>query len=169
MMNNNSSEILHSYLAVEYIDSLLPENPLQQPFKNAWTYMLDNYTKFQIAVWGSVLAHEFFYFLICLAGFVFQFIPYMQKYKIQQVRWNSYNGVKVLIFQNGHFEICIECSKTLKSYLFFLFLILVSNVCVYLFVCLFVCLFIYCLDLYATLSPEGLRAAHIIKTHNTKV
>lgn len=89
MMTNDSIEILHSaYLAVEYIDSLLPENPLQQPFKNAWTYMLDNYTKFQIATWGSLLAHELLYFLICLPGFVFQFIPYMQKYKIQKVRWN---------------------------------------------------------------------------------
>lgn len=89
MMNNNHSEILHSaYLAVEYIDSLLPENPLQQPLKNAWTYMINNYTKFQIANWGSLLAHELLYFLICLPGFVFQFIPYMQKYKIQQVRWN---------------------------------------------------------------------------------
>ncbi|KAK9399101.1 C-4 methylsterol oxidase-like [Crotalus adamanteus] len=87
MMNNNSSEILHSaYLAVEYIDSLLPENPLQQPFKNVWIYMLNNYTKFQIATWGTFLAYKLLYFLICLPGFVFQFIPYMQKYKIQQDR-----------------------------------------------------------------------------------
>uniref|UniRef100_A0A8C7DRC5 Fatty acid hydroxylase domain-containing protein n=1 Tax=Naja naja TaxID=35670 RepID=A0A8C7DRC5_NAJNA len=119
MMNNNSSEILHSaYLAVEYIDSLLPENPLQQPFKNAWTYMLDNYTKFQIAVWGSVLAHEFFYFLICLPGFVFQFIPYMQKYKIQQDRPETWTGqwkcFKTLMF--NHF--CIQLPLIMATHYF---------------------------------------------------
>uniref|UniRef100_A0A8D0GFP9 Methylsterol monooxygenase 1 n=1 Tax=Sphenodon punctatus TaxID=8508 RepID=A0A8D0GFP9_SPHPU len=85
MALNDSINILNSaYLAVEYIDSFLPENPLQQPFKNAWNYMLDNYTKFQIATWGSLIVHELAYFLLCFPGFVFQFIPYMQKYKIQQ-------------------------------------------------------------------------------------
>lgn len=87
MAMNDSINILSSaYLAVEYIDSFLPDNPLQQPFKNAWNYMLDNYTKFQIATWGSLLVHEVSYFLLCVPGFIFQFIPYMQKYKIQQVR-----------------------------------------------------------------------------------
>lgn len=87
MAMNDSVNILSSaYLAVEYIDSFLPDNPLQQPFKNAWNYMLDNYTKFQIATWGSLLVHEVSYFLLCVPGFIFQFIPYMQKYKIQQVR-----------------------------------------------------------------------------------
>lgn len=87
MAMNDSVNILNSaYLAVEYIDSFLPDNPLQQPFKNAWNYMLDNYTKFQIATWGSLIVHEVSYFLLCVPGFIFQFIPYMQKYKIQQVR-----------------------------------------------------------------------------------
>lgn len=88
MASNDSAGILNSaYLAVQYIDSALPLNPLQQPFKNGWTYMLDNYTKFQIATWGSLLVHELAYFLICVPGFLFQFIPFMQKYKIQAVRW----------------------------------------------------------------------------------
>lgn len=87
MAVNEGTTILNSaYLAVEYIDSFLPDNPLQQPFKDAWNYMLDHYTEFQIATWGSLLVHEISYFLLCLPGFVFQFIPYMQKYKIQQVR-----------------------------------------------------------------------------------
>lgn len=90
MAANDSVNILNSaYLAVEYIDSFLPDNPLQQPFKNAWNYMLDNYTKFQIATWGSLLVHEASYFLLCVPGFIFQFIPYMQKYKIQPVRQSS--------------------------------------------------------------------------------
>lgn len=90
MAVNDSVNILNSaYLAVEYIDSFLPDNPLQQPFKNAWNYMLDNYTKFQIATWGSLLVHEASYFLLCVPGFIFQFIPYMQKYKIQPVRQSS--------------------------------------------------------------------------------
>lgn len=89
MATNDSIGVLNSaYLAVEFLDSFLPQNPLQPPFKDAWNYMLDNYTKFQIATWGSLLVHELSYFLICLPGFLFQFIPFMQKYKIQQVRLN---------------------------------------------------------------------------------
>lgn len=83
---NSSANILASaYLAVEYVDAVLPQNPFQPSLKNAWGYMLDNYTKFQIATWGSLFVHEFIYFLFCLPGFLFQFLPFMQKYKIQQV------------------------------------------------------------------------------------
>lgn len=85
-MASNDSVLSSAYLAVEYIDSLLPDNPLQLPFKYAWTYMLDNYTKFQIATWGSLIVHEAIYFLFCLPGFLFQFLPFMQRFKIQQVR-----------------------------------------------------------------------------------
>lgn len=86
MATNESISVFSSAsLAVEYVDSLLPENPLQEPFKNAWNYMLNNYTKFQIATWGSLIVHEVLYFLFCLPGFLFQFIPYMKKYKIQKV------------------------------------------------------------------------------------
>lgn len=86
MAMNNSANILSSaYLAVEYVDAVLPENPFQPPLKHAWDYMLDNYTKFQIATWGSLIVHELVYFVLCLPGFLFQFLPFMQKYKIQQV------------------------------------------------------------------------------------
>lgn len=83
---NRTADILGSaYLAVEYVDAALPENPFQPSLKHAWGYMLDNYTKFQIATWGSLFVHEFIYFLLCLPGFLFQFMPFMQRYKIQQV------------------------------------------------------------------------------------
>lgn len=86
MTTNESVSIFSpAFLAVEYVDSLLPQNPLQEPFKNAWNYMLDNYTKFQIATWGSLIVHEALYFLFSLPGFLFQFIPFMKKYKIQKV------------------------------------------------------------------------------------
>lgn len=86
MAMNDSANILSSaYLAVEYVDAVLPENPFQPPLKHAWNYMLDNYTKFQIATWGSLIVHELVYFVLCLPGFLFQFVPFMQKYKIQQV------------------------------------------------------------------------------------
>lgn len=86
MATNGTADILSSaYLAVEYVDAVLPENPFQPSLKHAWGYMMDNYTKFQIATWGSLIVHEFIYFLFCLPGFLFQFMPFMQKYKIQQV------------------------------------------------------------------------------------
>jgi len=107
---NGTANILSSaYLAVEYVDSFLPENPLQEPLEHAWNHMLQNYSKFQIATWGSLIVHELIYFLFCLPGFIFQFLPFMQKYKIQQVRallsnfkWNIYIFflVKNIVFIN---------------------------------------------------------------------
>ena len=41
----------------EYLE-YLPENPFRDSLKHAWIYMTDNYTKFQIATWGSLIVHE---------------------------------------------------------------------------------------------------------------
>lgn len=96
---NGTANILSSaYMAVEYVDSFLPENPLQEPLEHAWNHMLQNYSKFQIATWGSLIVHELIYFLFCLPGFIFQFLPFMQKYKIQPVR-----GIKGFIILNWTF------------------------------------------------------------------
>ncbi|KAF7470134.1 Hypothetical predicted protein [Marmota monax] len=119
MATNESVGIFSSAsLAVEYVDSLLPENPLQEPFKNAWNYMLNNYTKFQIATWGSLIVHEALYFLFCLPGFLFQFIPYMRKYKIQKDKpetlENQWKCFKVLLF--NHF--CIQLPLICGTYYF---------------------------------------------------
>ncbi|XP_006896718.1 PREDICTED: methylsterol monooxygenase 1 [Elephantulus edwardii] len=114
MATNESVGIFSSaFLAVEYVDSLLPENPLQEPFKNAWNYMLNNYTKFQIATWGSLIVHEALYFLISLPGFLFQFIPYMKKYKIQKDRTESLEGqwkcFKALLFNHFFIQLPLIC------------------------------------------------------------
>ena len=65
--------------------------------------MTDNYTRFTIAMWFSLVLHEvgFFlsprflmlrklflqlvYFGLCAPGFLAQFLPFMQRYKVQQV------------------------------------------------------------------------------------
>lgn len=95
---NNTDHILGpAYFAVEYVDSMIPRNPFQEPLRGAWDYMLNNYTKFQIATWGSLIVHELIYFLFCLPGFIFQFIPFMQKYKIQQVCLCSYDVVNYFL------------------------------------------------------------------------
>ena len=46
---------------VDQIENVLrfcPANPFLDPFAAAWIYMTDNYTKFQIATWGSIILHE---------------------------------------------------------------------------------------------------------------
>ncbi|XP_004717438.1 methylsterol monooxygenase 1 [Echinops telfairi] len=119
MAANESVGIFSSAsLAVEYVDSLLPENPLQERFMNAWNYMLNNYTKFQIATWGSLIVHEALYFSLSLPGFLFQFIPYMKKYKIQkdksvslESQWKCFKG---LLF--NHF--CIQLPLICGTYYF---------------------------------------------------
>ena len=69
--------------------------------------MTDNYTKFTIATWFSLFAHEFAYFLISAPGFLFQFIPAMRGMKIQKERpetWgNQWKCLKLILF--SHFFI----------------------------------------------------------------
>lgn len=55
-MENATSTLFLSN--AEDIWDVIPENPMKQPFGNAWMYMTKHYTKFQIATWGSLIAHE---------------------------------------------------------------------------------------------------------------
>lgn len=112
-MNKSVGLFSSASLAVDYVDSLLPENPLQEPFKNAWVYMLDNYTKFQIATWGSLIVHETIYFLFSLPGFLFQFIPFMRKYKIQKDKPETFEGqwkcLKGILFNHFFIQLPLIC------------------------------------------------------------
>ena len=59
--NENATDILSSSDLTAHIENVLqflPENPVKDPFERAWVYMTDNYTKFQIATWGSLIVHE---------------------------------------------------------------------------------------------------------------
>uniref|UniRef100_S4REL1 Methylsterol monooxygenase 1 n=1 Tax=Petromyzon marinus TaxID=7757 RepID=S4REL1_PETMA len=111
--NNYSSIIASASLAVQYVDSLLPENPLQTPMRMVWSHMLERFTKFQVATWGSLLVHELVYFSFCLPGFIFQFIPAMKKYKIQadkpetmEKQWKCF---KTLLFNHFFIQLPMIC------------------------------------------------------------
>jgi len=108
----NASVILESpgSLWMPNVEDLLkdvPSNPLQDPFKAGWTWMTDNYTDWQIAIWGSLIVHELVYFIACVPGFLYQFMPFMQKYKIQEDRPETFSKqwqcFKLLMF--NHFVI----------------------------------------------------------------
>ena len=66
----NDSVVLSSRVADQIEDVLqyLPENPVTGYVEGAWQSMLQNYTKFQIATWGSLLVHEV-YVQHCLYNF----------------------------------------------------------------------------------------------------
>jgi len=85
----------------------LPDNPLRDPFAEAWMHMTTHYTKFQIATWGSLIVHEVVYFGLCLPGFLFQFLPFMKRFKIQADRPETFGKqwqcFKLLMF--SHFVI----------------------------------------------------------------
>ena len=44
--------------SIEDVLGNLPRNPVTDPVEQAWTYMTDNFTKFQIATLGSLIVHE---------------------------------------------------------------------------------------------------------------
>ncbi|KAI6658532.1 Methylsterol monooxygenase 1 [Oopsacas minuta] len=87
-------------------------------FEQSWRFMIDNYSKFAIATWGSLLAHELAYFIISFPAFIFQFIPAMQKLKIQQDKpetWaNQWKCLKLIIF--SHLFIQLPMISTVFTY-----------------------------------------------------
>ncbi|XP_071103180.1 methylsterol monooxygenase 1-like [Haliotis cracherodii] len=109
--------MLNESLGSEYFD-YLPNNPLRDPFRTAWVHMIDNYTKFQIATWGSLIVHEVVYFGLCLPAFIFQFIPFMNRYKIQADKPETFDKqwtcLKLILF--SHF--CIQLPMMTGTYFF---------------------------------------------------
>jgi len=49
---------LSSIKAVEDVLNFMPDNPLRDPFAGLWMYMTNNFTKYQIATFGSFIVHE---------------------------------------------------------------------------------------------------------------
>uniref|UniRef100_A0A8P0P1Q7 Fatty acid hydroxylase domain-containing protein n=2 Tax=Canis lupus familiaris TaxID=9615 RepID=A0A8P0P1Q7_CANLF len=118
MATNESISIFSSAsLAVEYVDSLLLRTLYKNHFKMLGTGQ-PRWLSSLIATWGSLIVHEVLYFLFCLPGFLFQFIPFMKKYKIQKDKpetWeNQWKCFKVLLF--NHF--CIQLPLICGTYYF---------------------------------------------------
>lgn len=49
---------VHTLTYLQQAASFLPENPATPYMEYGWKYMTDNYSKFQITVYGSIIAHE---------------------------------------------------------------------------------------------------------------
>ena len=49
-----------SAVGIQFVEDLLAQlpNPISDPFGKAWVYMTDNFSKFQIATFGSIILHE---------------------------------------------------------------------------------------------------------------
>ncbi|KAL6055655.1 Methylsterol monooxygenase 1 [Balamuthia mandrillaris] len=76
-------------------------------FEKGWRWLTSSYTEQQIAFYWSILLHEVVYFAFSLPSFVFQFIPFLKKYKIQSSKPETTEGqwqcFKLLMF--SHFVI----------------------------------------------------------------
>jgi methylsterol monooxygenase len=110
MAFNDSLQLLQATSRLQAVEEVLvyfSDNPFRDPFRDAWTHMTSRYTKFQIATFGSLLVHEAIYFGLCLPGFIFQFLPFMQRFKIQRDKPETMIGqwkcFKLLMF--SHFVV----------------------------------------------------------------
>ena len=54
----SNSSVYYTSESLELLSGYFPENPLAEPFHNAWDHMLSRYSKFQVATFGSLLVHE---------------------------------------------------------------------------------------------------------------
>jgi methylsterol monooxygenase len=117
----NSSVFGGIFDTVDYYAASIP-NPAEPYFAAAWTKMTDSCSRYTIAVWISIVYHEIVYFLLCLPGFISQFLPLMKRVKIQQdkeetweLQWQCF---KKLMF--NHF--CIQMPMILGLYSFTVFM-----------------------------------------------
>jgi len=101
------------YQHIEDVLQNFPENPVTTHIEKAWTSMMDNYTKFQIATWGNIMFHEITYFGLCAPAFLFQFLPFMRRFKIQQNKsetWeNQWKCFKMLMFNHFCIQLPLIC------------------------------------------------------------
>jgi len=58
----------------------------QRVFAHTYTSIHGNLSDFQFTAYGSLLVQLFFYLFFSTPGFIFQFVPAMQKYKLQKSR-----------------------------------------------------------------------------------
>ncbi|XP_064644357.1 methylsterol monooxygenase 1-like [Lineus longissimus] len=107
-----------SPLTVAIEDGLanLPDNPITSSFGELWTSMNNNYSKFQIATWGSLIVHEFVYFAACLPAFLFQFVPFMRRFKIQDDKPEDKQMKCFRVLMFNHF--CIQMPLIFGTYIF---------------------------------------------------
>lgn len=56
------------------------------PVERRWDELLTNYDQFTILVYGTFLLHETVYFTRFIPFWICDHIPFLRKYKIQQVR-----------------------------------------------------------------------------------
>lgn len=74
----------HGDALATLLQPLEPYNP-QPVFQHYWEAMCGRYTEYEIATYGSLLVQVIFYFGTSVPGFIFQFLAFMKRYKVQQV------------------------------------------------------------------------------------
>eukprot|EP00742_Colponemidia_sp_Colp-10_P007309 GILJ01007860.1.p1 GENE.GILJ01007860.1~~GILJ01007860.1.p1 ORF type:complete len:274 (+),score=19.41 GILJ01007860.1:124-945(+) len=83
-------------------------------FEYAWRYLLFNFSEETIAGPLSVVYHLVWYYLICLPGFLFQFMPFMQKYKLQKKKSETateqWRCLKLLLAN----QLCLQVPLTMS-------------------------------------------------------
>lgn len=64
MEANTTGAANDAMVALLRATEFLPSNPVTPYFEYGWKHMTDNYTKFQIAILGSIIAHEVSHFVL---------------------------------------------------------------------------------------------------------
>lgn len=53
--------------------------------EDAWGYLIERVSAENLITWGTLVVHELFYFGSYIPFLIADFIPALQKYKVQQV------------------------------------------------------------------------------------
>eukprot|EP00922_Rhytidocystis_sp_ex-Travisia-forbesii_P071402 GHVS01106561.1.p1 GENE.GHVS01106561.1~~GHVS01106561.1.p1 ORF type:complete len:367 (+),score=20.39 GHVS01106561.1:116-1102(+) len=92
-MTYNILSYIHNIIAIVIMTI---ETTVQQ----AVTYAVTNYSHLQLATVGTIVMHQIWYWALSLPDFLFQFLPFLRKSKIQQTRecssrlqWDCFKNV----------------------------------------------------------------------------
>jgi len=61
--------------------------------EQGWEYLTNNFSEGTLITWGTLIAHEVFFFGSWAPFLLMDYIPYFQKYKIQQEKPNTWGGI----------------------------------------------------------------------------
>ena len=62
-MENSSIIVERTYTGIEHLLEYAPNNVFLPHIEKNWIWINENYSKFQIATWGSLICHE-----VCING-----------------------------------------------------------------------------------------------------
>jgi hypothetical protein len=98
----------HIYCVSLFVGLPQQQSIMQELLETGWNYLFDNYSRNTVVWAGTFIIHELGYFVFSFMFFMCDFVPYFQKWKIQQVC----GGVECVLAIGPKKSVTLEIGQT---------------------------------------------------------